>query len=202
MLILDVEIKAEQAQAYFDYAGFHVRSMTSPFRMIAWVVQEHVEQQFNTEGMHLSGGWPELAESTKSDRGDDGHPILDDTGQLRRDVTANPARGAEFGGGLRYGNGWLTFNPESWRGGEDPVDLVEAHAEGRDASYHPTSKRVAGGMPSRPVWETPAEFDVEMNAILSNWLDELKRTNVRRRGLDIPRPDGLGADDFYSWEIA
>jgi hypothetical protein len=199
MLILDVEISTERAQAYFDYAGFHVRSMTSPFRMIANLVNWHVQEQFDTEGYHLSGGWPELHPSTKRSRGDDGHPILVREGVLERNVTARPARGAEFGGGLRYGNGWLTFRPD---GGHQDVDLVEVHSEGRGATGTNRDGVPTGEMPPRPIWETPADFDDELNAILSEWLDDLKRFNARRAGLDLPRPGELTGGDYFSWELA
>ncbi len=49
--------------------------------------------QFRSEGARGSGGWAQLAPSTVRARGS-AHPILDDTGALRRSLTLSGATGS------------------------------------------------------------------------------------------------------------
>lgn len=187
MLVLEYEVDDDQAQRYFDYAGYHVRHMTPMFRDIAYLVQDYVTLQFDSEGVLMSGGWAELAPRTVQERGSE-HPILEREGILRHDATAHPARGSEYGGGLRYGNGWLTFMPESYRNG---VDLVEVHSEGRPPQGINDDGEPYGAMPPRPIWETPATWDLTVQTIALNWLNEVKRANIRRAGRDADFPEVL-----------
>lgn len=187
MLLLELNVDDDQAQQFFDYAGYHTRHMSSLFRQIASLVHGYVEAQFDTEGYAMSGGWAELAPSTIADRGSE-HPILEREGILRHDVTRPPSRGAEFGGGLHYGNGWLTFMPDSYRNG---VDLVEVHSEGRPPQGVNEDGEPYGEMPPRPIWETPMSFDTEISVLALAWLNDVKRTNARRRGLELPRPSDI-----------
>lgn len=196
MLLLHFEVDDDRAQEYFDYAGYKARRMTPIFREIATLVHGYVEAQFDTEGMALSGGWAQLAPRTIEDRGGSAHPILEREGILRRDATERPRPGAQFGGGLHYGNGWLTFDPVSYRNG---VDLVEVHSEGREPTgVDPITGRPTGSMPARPIWEEPAGFGAEINYIAFKWLQELKRANIRRRHISMPRPSDLEPD--FSFE--
>lgn len=196
MLLLEFDVNDRQAQEYFDYAGYHTRRMTPMFRQIAELVHGYVEAQFDTEGYAMSGGWAELAPSTIADRGS-AHPILVREGVLKHDATRHPRRGAEFGSGLHYGNGWLTFMPESWRNG---VDLVEVHSEGRKPGED-SDGREYPGMPARPIWETPISFNAEVGLIALEWLNELKHTNVRRAGRDIPRPSDIEPTFSFEGEL-
>lgn len=185
MLLIEYQINDELAQAYFDYAGYHVRRMTPLMHDIANLVHGYVEAQFDTEGYAMSGGWEELnPRYVEDERGGQFHPILDREGILREDVTKPPRRGAEFGSGLHYGNGWVTFRPESLRNG---VDLVEVHSQGRAGGSGPHDSY----MPARSIWETPADLDFEVNSQAFLWLRELKRANIRRAGRALDRPDDL-----------
>lgn len=198
MLLLQFNLDDRRAQEYFDYAGYHTRRMTPIFRQIGELVHGYVEAQFDTEGMAMSGGWAQLAPRTVADRGS-AHPILEREGILRHDVTTRPRPGAQFGGGLHYGNGWLTFAPTSHRNG---TDLVDVHSHGREPqNVDPKTGMPTGGMPARPVWETPTALYAEINYIAFRWLQELKSSNIRRRGLTMPRPADLAPNFSFQGEL-
>lgn len=176
MIVLSYEVDDSTAQRYFGYAERHVRSMTEPMRRISRLVNLYVTMQFESEGDSMSGGWAELSEEylKEKERHYPGMPILQRTRELMEDATADPFTGLLLGqrggGGLRYGDGWLVYNPKSERTTDNgTIDLVEIHQTGRE----PDGERTYY-MPARPIWETTEQFELGARREVADWLDELR----------------------------
>lgn len=186
-VLITWDIEDAEAEAYFDYAGYKTRRMTEPMREVGRVVELLVRLQFSSEGHAMSAGWAELNEEYETEKIEQGYPptILVRTDELRENATEHSSGyGAVAHGPVKVGNGWLTLDID--RIAEDGTDIVEAHQQGRPGgSGHRTH------MPARPLWETTSEFEATVERIFEEWLDELKRTNVRRRGNALPRPASI-----------
>lgn len=173
-VVIEYNIDDTTAQAFFTYADRHISRMTEPMRRIANMVHAYTEMQFESEGLMMSGGWmpltPKYEERKTQEVGP--KPILERSGDMKEDVTREPLTGLglmhESAGRVRYGNGWMTYDPEHWAGGDHPVELVQLHQEGRDFGTR------GGFMPARPIWETTDEFEEAVQVAVADWLDDVR----------------------------
>lgn len=163
-VILDIDVDTALADAWFEYAGYHIRDAREPLRRsMLEVVFPAIREQLDTSGAHAGtpyepladeyGAWKELAYP--------GEPILRLTHDMERAL----------------------FDPLSYRVTRDlleyrPRDFkVAYHQEGREAGAK------GGYMPARPPVALSVGDVEEIETIFTDWLDELRVTN-RRRGSD------------------
>lgn len=183
-VLITWDIDDDEAEAYFDYAGYKTRRMTEPMRRVGNLVELLIGLQFITEGLTMSGGWRHLDPDYEDEKIGDGYfdGILHREGDLEEAATEHSSGyGAVSRGPVKVGNGWLTLDIE--RIVKDGTDIAAVHQTGRAPGGKHTHY-----MPARPLWETTQDFEAGVEVIFAEWLDELKRTNVRRRGKSLPRP--------------
>lgn len=108
---------------------------TKALEVVADMLRHAVERQFDTEGREASGGWPELADSTKAKRGDDGHPILQVSEDLFNSLTRKfdpnhierlSAESLTFGSTVPYGIFHQSSKPRTKIPFRPPVALTQA----------------------------------------------------------------------------
>lgn len=187
-VLITWDVDDREAEEFFDYAGYKTRRMTEPMRKVGDHVAFLILAQFASEGRAMSGGWYPLNEDYRDEKVAEGwqEEILRRSDALLEDAThPSSGYGAVSQGPVKVGNGWLTLDID--RRADDGTDIVELHQQGRPGG---TGKHDTH-MPARPLWETTQEFELAVEAIFSDWLDELKRTNIRRRGRTTPRPASL-----------
>lgn len=163
-LFLSIEVDDEEAEAYFDYAGYHARDLRRPLiRAMVEIVIPGIDEQFDTEGAR-SGGWRPVTDNWFR------HKLKHATylttlmfdGDMRKEATS-------------------PTNIEVTRDGE--ADFV---IDSDVARYHQS------GMGNNPVRElivwTPDDEE-EFSDIWGDWLDDLRVANARRHGFaDRPAP--------------
>lgn len=115
--------------------GGNLEDFSEGLEAVGGILREETEAQFDTEGGHASGGWPDLAESTIAKRGDDGHPILQVTQTLMLSLTRKFAPGhieeasrdvLRFGSDVDYGIFHMSTRPRTKIPYRPPVALNAA----------------------------------------------------------------------------
>jgi phage gpG-like protein len=157
------EVDLSDAERFFEYAGQHARSMRSPLLRSRWVLLDHIELAFDTQGSSIGSLWPDLSRSYKPQKEKKWgfiYPILVASGRMKRVATSERSarvRGNEliyhvnvpYAGAHQYG-GWTD-------------------EKGRQ---HP---------PQRSFFAKTPELVGEIEMVFYEWLEEVKARNVRRR---------------------
>lgn len=173
-VVVQYEVDADQAERFFEYAGYKIRrEMGRPTKAAASLMQSILDEQFATEGEVFPSpgyqGWAPLSKATIESKGHD--IIMYDSGLMHEK--------AEHA--VRSGSDWVTMEIDRYT--KDGHWLVEIHNEGREPQMQVNSKGetyMDKGMPARPIWETTEKFEEEVEFIYWSWLAELKQGNTRR----------------------
>lgn len=183
-VIIQYEVDDDQAQRFFDYAGYRARSMRTPFSRVAGRIRSIMFEQFDTQGaVFPSAGqdqWAPLNPSYLEGKIEDGYDerIGRRTGEMRRQALH-----------IQYGTDYVELSINHFN--EEGEDIAEEFHSGRPNEVLVDSKGnpyMGGGQPARPLWETTEEFKDEVQMIFWMWLADLKRFNRRRAGLEVVMP--------------
>lgn len=126
--------------------GGSFRSFTEPLReSVRKVVIPSIQANFDSEGRPA---WKPLADATVKKRGT-AHPILDETGKLKRIATSESI----------------------WRITRDQASVTGVNVTGRVsyAGYHQDGTK---NMPARPVFGFQSEDVAGIEQVFSDWLDQ------------------------------
>lgn len=143
--------------------GGNFRSFHEPLQeSVRKVVIPSLAENFASEGRP---SWKPLSDSTVKKRGT-AHPILDETGKLRRVATSESI----------------------WRITRDEASIARSSVDGRVsyAVYHQDGTK---NMPARPIFGFQSEDVAGIEQVFSNWLD---RTVDRYWGAGTSLPSASG----------
>lgn len=179
MIYLSYSVHDEEAQAFFDYAGYKTRDMREPFEDVLHFVRAFEAEVFASEG-DIIGGWAPLDMEYQAykERVRPGKSKLKFNDHLW--LTAITAGQAHMNS-MSY-----IVRAENKRG----FDYGEAHMEGTER------------MPPRPWFAWTVEHDAYMEFAFSRWLDELRTANMRRGNVgDAVRPSAPNLSHVYEGAI-
>lgn len=168
-IILSIDVDVAEAEAYFEYAGYHARDMRDPLkRVLDDVILAGIAENFETEGGRV-GGWEPVSDPWLKYKMKHGYHLetLQQTGDMRRYMLG------------------LDFPNEPWHITQESLDY-QVHMD--RAIYHQAG---TGRMPMRRiVVVTPEDYDA-IEDIFSRWLDDLRTKNARRGAANASiRPPG------------
>jgi hypothetical protein len=164
-LLLSIDVDDSEAQAYFDYAGYHARDMRDPLRdVLHQVILPGIFEQFESEG-DRSGGWQPLTERWE---------------QYKMRKGAIPMI-LQFHGDMRDEMLGLDGS-EPWRITHDELNYA---VHDKKATLHQQGGWEPGRPPQREIIVITAEDDEHIEFIFTEWLDELRVANFRRGGVAV-----------------
>lgn len=169
-VLLRVDVNAETAIAWFDYAGYRIRDARNPMREVMLdVVWPAVRGQLDSQGARGGDPWQALSAQYQAwkDANYPGRPILVLTGKMEEQLF-NPLS-------FHTTRDSLVYKPES--------DYLHWH---QDGGYE------EGRPPQRVVLDLIPEDYEKIQIIFDAWLFELANANIRRTAspdFHAPLPD-------------
>jgi phage gpG-like protein len=170
-------LDTDDAEAFFDYAGYKARNLTEPLNRAADTISAAIMDAFITEGASTGRPWAQLSKSRVGERRGLEHPILRWTDDLFDAATGADAfsigHTGPYSAALRY-HVDLDYAAAQQKGG-----WVDA-----GGNQHP---------PARPFVVFTAAVQREVQDHFREWLDDLRDRNRRRadRPVSFPFIPGL-----------
>jgi hypothetical protein len=170
MIILDIDIDTALAQAYFDYAGYHVRDARPPLTDVKnFVIIPAIRGQLSSRGVRGGKPYEPLSLDYEKRKAADGYgmePILRRTGAMEMALFDEDA--------FHITSQHLDYEPDS-----------------EYAFWHQVGGYVFGRPPQREIIVLTTSDAEEIEDIFTIWLDDLRTANTRRGVPDANMRPGI-----------